>query len=45
MSVTFLLTSAGVIVPDFITTEWAERVVAALTPFLVWLVPNKPAAE
>ena len=41
MSVVFVLTSAGITVPDFITPEWAETIVAALVPLVVWLVPNK----
>lgn len=43
MGALFMLSSAGVGIPDFLNQEWVEGMVALLTGPLVWLVPNKPA--
>ncbi len=41
MAVLYLLNSFGGISVDFLSEEAITMLIAGLTPFLVWLVPNK----
>jgi len=37
------LNSMGVALPEFLTVDWLNALLLALTPILVYLIPNKPA--
>ena len=41
MGLLFILSSAGVAIPEFINEQYVQTIVGVATPFLVWAIPNK----
>jgi len=44
MGLIFILSSQGIVVPEFLNETWVTSVVGVLTPVLVYFVPNKEAS-
>jgi len=41
MGFIFILSSQGIMVPDFLSETWVTSVVGVITPVVVYFVPNK----